>query len=125
MSNEITVLGSLQVINGQLKEDPSVSKRFDMDGNHSFSRVFDIAASDVSLAVPNIGTHGWCMMINTSDTEHIEISTGTGGSFSSHIFSVLEPGEFYLSRKGQTQFYARTESEYGITGQLKMVVIEQ
>lgn len=125
MANEISISVKLRATKGDLTENKQISFTDDMAGAHKFSKVFDIGVSEVPLTIPSeIVIPGWILIRNTSDNEHIELSTGTGGTFAAHCVAILYPGDVYFTRSSSVTLRAQNESVYGVTGQLEVTVIE-
>lgn len=127
MSNEISVTAKLSVAKGDLSvSDNPGSLKFDMSGSHAFSQVFDLTTSVSEITIPtNIENLGWALFTSLDDTDEIEISTLTGGSFNSGCFCVLPSGGIaLLPLNTGNLYYARTNNEYGTLTQLKVTVFE-
>lgn len=98
MANEITVGGSLSVVNGNLSVSKQFSGlRFDMTGDSYSANAQSIGTTYEALTIgADVGNQGWCIMRNLDATNYVEI--GLDGGADLDPFIRLEAGEFALFR---------------------------
>src|SRR5438045_482294 len=128
MANEITVSFQLSATKGSLKVyEPNISTRVDMDGTHTYSKVFDISGTDILLTIPTDWPWGvgWCQFVNLSDEDDCALSTGHLGAFTAQEFCNLKPGETAQFPAGMNGIYARSSNEYGGFHELQVRALER
>ena len=96
MADEITTRGSLELINGgyKLKVDLGTLK-FDQTGTGGRDVVVNVGTSAETIASDEIGTLGWCLLLNLDATNYVTYGPDSTGQVD---FGRLEAGEFALFR---------------------------
>ena len=110
MSNEISYQIRMGLVNGNLSDSFSTaSLRVDQNTARLVRNTQPIGTTAELIEAGDIGTPGWSMFANISetDTDEIEIGNYTGGTF--YPFMLLKAGEYQICRLAITtaQLYAK------------------
>lgn len=111
MANEITVTTRFQLRKGSLTCSKQATTRADFAGTHYAANTLSIptTSAGTSLAIgANVATAGCGYLVNTSDTNYVEIGVQVSGTF--YPVMKLKPGECFPIRAATTALYARANT---------------
>jgi hypothetical protein len=108
MANEITVVTKLIVVNGNYKEERSVSQyKRDQTTQGGIAQVQDVGTTHELLDVGDVGTEGMVHVRNLDSTNYVEIGVDVAATFYPVI--KLSPGDPAVFPAGAT-LYARANT---------------
>lgn len=118
MADEINVQCAVTVSKGGVyfTSFPNANSfKADMEGDAASGQLQTVTSTDEQLNFgepASVGTVGSLYVKNLSETEYIQLSWNTGGSFAANVFDTLLPGEgrFYHPKQDAVYCKAQTAS---------------
>lgn len=102
----------------------AANKTFDMDGDDiaSLTQLIGFAA-DEALSIPgDLTPIGMLWIANLDDTNYVELSNDTGGSFAGAVFAKIRPGQRMLFQPTAATIYAQADTA---AVRLSIVAVEE
>ena len=90
MADEITVSASLQSAVNRLSRS-AVSLSVDQDAVGKWDVLVNVGITEEAITPAEITTEGWCLLVNTDDTNFITYGPEDTGAMIP--FGIMEPGE--------------------------------
>lgn len=110
MANEIAISAALSLTLGGSSVGSSRQVALTLSGNEGLSNIDSAGTSDAALPLSALDTIGYILVENLDSTNFVELSAGTGGSFSSAKFAKIRPGGVALLQPTATTVYIKADT---------------